>query len=313
MDMVAMLEILGYHSTSLARYWNVNVNVAGSAVAHLGSNEQKEAILPKLAEGKMFLSFGLSENQSGSDASSLKSFAVRDGDELVINGTKMWITGPMQANYVLTAVRTEKAQRKQEGISLVLIPPSTPGVTLRALDLLGGHMIPSCEVNMVDARVPASLLLGKGGEGWQHLVKMLAKERTSLAAIAVGGAQSAVDLAVGYAQERKQFDKSISSFQAISHMLVNMQTQVDAARLMAFRAARVLAAGMPCNQESAQAKVFATDVYQRVATDGLQIMGANGYSMEYAMQRHFRESKAFQIFGGTNQILRNVAGRELLT
>lgn len=314
LDMIGLLEVLGYHSASLARYWNINVNMVGGAIVRLATAEQKQKLLPSLAQGGTRFAFALSENGSGSDAASLKSAAVAEGGDFVVNGTKMWITGAMQADYILTAIRTDKsAAGKHDGISLLMIPRTTPGVTVTPIDLLGGHMIRTCEVNMVDARVSRDWLVGDLHKGWSQLLGVLAKERIALSAICVGAAQAAHDLAREYAKDRRQFGRAIASFQVITHKLVDMQTMIDCARLMTFRGARMLEAGLPCNVESAQAKFLASDAYQRVATEGLQIMGANGYSMEYPMQRHYREAKLFQIFGGTNEILRNVVGRELVS
>jgi alkylation response protein AidB-like acyl-CoA dehydrogenase len=217
----------------------------------------------------------------------------------------------MQAKYILTAVRTDKEATKHNGISLFLVPSDTPGLEIRPIDLLGGSAIRTCEVNYVGVRVPKRLVVGELHMGWKRLTAVLAKERVALSAMCVGAAQAAVDLARWYALDRKQFGQPVFDFQVVSHMLVDMQTQVDAARMMAYRAAKLLVDCQPCDAESSQAKYFASDVYVKVSTDGLQIMGANGYAMEYPMQRHYRESKLFQIFGGTNQILRNIVARSL--
>lgn len=311
LDMIGMLEVIGYHSSTLARYWNINVNMVGGAVVQLAPEAIKSDLLPKLAEGKTRFAFALSENGSGSDAASLKTTAVRDGDDFIVNGTKMWITGAVQANHILLACRTEKGEGKHEGISLLLVPNPTLGMAVRPIDLLGGHMVRSCEVNFTNARVPAKQLVGDLHRGWTQLMGVLAKERIALSAIVTGAAQAALDLAIEYSKERKQFGRSIASFQAISHRLAELQTQIDCARLLTYRGAALLASSQKCNVESAQAKFFAGDTYMKVALEGLQIMGANGYSMEYAMQRHFREAKVFQILGGTGEILRNIVAREL--
>lgn len=311
MDMTAFLEVAAYHSIALSRFWNANINMVGGAVARFASDEIKSEVLPALAAGHGWLAFALSENGSGSDAASLTTAAVADGDDFIIDGTKMWITGAMQAKYILTAVRTDKEAKKHNGISLFLVPTDTPGLDIRPIDLLGGSAVRTCEVNYVGVRVPKRLVVGELHMGWKRLTAVLAKERVALSAMCAGAAQAAVDLARWYALERRQFGQSVFDFQAISHMLVDMQTQVDAARMMAYRAAMLLVNGQPCDAESSQAKYFASDVYVKVATDGLQIMGANGYAMEYAMQRHYRESKLFQIFGGTNQVQRNIVARTL--
>ena len=311
MDMAAFLEVVGYHNLGLARFWNANVNMVGGAVSRFASEKIKSEVLPDLAAGKCWLAFALSENGSGSDAAALRTRADLADGEFMINGTKMWITGALQAKYILTAVRTDRAAKKHDGISLLLVPNGSPGLDVSPIDLLGGHAIRTCEVNYQDVRVNQDRMVGDLHVGWKRLLTVLAKERVALSAICVGAAQAACDQAREYAIERRQFDQSIYDFQAISHMLVDMQTQVDAARMMAYRAARLLVSGGPCEAEASQAKYFAADTYVRVATDGLQIMGANGYAMEYAMQRHYRESKLFQIFGGTNQVQRNIVARVL--
>jgi alkylation response protein AidB-like acyl-CoA dehydrogenase len=311
LEMVGMLEAMGYYSTGLARYWNINVNMVGGAIAHLGAPDLREKLLPSLSKGKTYFAFALSENGSGSDAASLRTAGRVDGDDIVIDGTKMWITGASTANYILTACRTSKMEQKQGGISLVLVPRPSQGLEVNPIDLLGGHMIRTCEVNYVDVKVPLSWLVGELHTGWMQLLSVLAKERIALAAICVGAMQAAFDMALSYTKDRKQFGKTIASFQISQHKLADMQTQIDAARLLVYRGARLLSAGKPCNVASSQAKFFAADTYMRVATECLQLMGANGYSMEFAMQRHFREAKLFQIFGGTNEIQRNIIGREL--
>jgi alkylation response protein AidB-like acyl-CoA dehydrogenase len=311
MDMASFLEMAAYYSIALSRFWNANVNMVGGAIARFASDEIKSDVLPKLAEGKCWFSFALSENASGSDAASLTTRGVEDGDDFVIDGTKMWITGAMQANYILTAVRTDRSAKKHDGISLFLVPKATQGIQVSPIDFLGGHAIRTCEVNYVEARVPKRYMVGELHVGWKRLTTVLSKERIALAAMCVGASQAAVDLARWYAKDRRQFGQPIIDFQAVSHMLVDMQTKVDAARMMAYRAAKLLDEGENCDVESSQAKYLASDTYVQVATDGVQIMGANGYSMEFSMQRHYRESKMFQIFGGTNQIQRNIVGRSL--
>jgi len=313
LDMVSLLEVIGYHSASLGRFWNINVNMVGGALALLGSDEIRQSMLPRLAEGKVFFAFGLSENGSGSDAASLRTSAIEQGDDFVINGTKMWISGAIQASYIMAACRTGKEEGKHDGISLILIPADDPGVTINPIDLLGGHMIRTCEINLVDVLVPKAMLVGELHRGWSRLLGVLSKERIALSAICIGAAQAVVNQALSYAKERHQFGKPISAFQAVNHKLVEMQTLVDASRLLMLRAARLLDKGLPCGRESSEAKFFAADAYMRIAMEGIQIMGANGYSMEYAMQRHFREAKMFQIFGGTNEIQRNIIARELLS
>ncbi len=311
LEMVGMLEAMSYYSSALARYWNINVNMVGGAICSIGSPELRQKLIPLLAEGKTFFAFALSENGSGSDAASLQTTGRVEGDNIVLNGTKMWITGANRANHILTACRTAKMENKQAGISLVLVPGDSAGLKVNPIDMLGGHLIRTCEVNLDNVKVPGSLLVGDLHKGWMQLLGVLAKERIALGAICVCAMQVAFDLALSYAKERKQFGKSIASFQINAHKLADMQTLIDASRLLVYRGARMLADGIPCNIESSQAKYFGADSYMRVATYGLQLMGANGYSMEYPMQRHYREAKLLQIFGGTNEIQRNIVSRDL--
>jgi alkylation response protein AidB-like acyl-CoA dehydrogenase len=311
MEMTALVEMLGYHSVALARYWNITCNMVGGAIAHFTSPDIQAEFLPEVAAGRMSLAFALSEAESGSDAASLRTVAEPDGDAFVITGEKMWITGALQARYILTACRTDRSARRHDGISLFLVPARASGLTIAPIDMLGGHAVRTCSVSLDRVRVPARLMVGELHKGWTQLMAVLAKERVALSAICVGAAQAACDEATSYARTRRQFGRPIGSFQAVAHKLVEIQTRVDAARLMTYRAARLLADGLPCARESSQAKVFASDAYVAAAIEGLQVLGANGYAAESAMQRHLREAKLFQIFGGTNEIQRNIAARTL--
>jgi alkylation response protein AidB-like acyl-CoA dehydrogenase len=303
--------MMAYHSVALARNWNMNVNMVGGAIAKFGAPELKEKLLPQLAEGKLRLAFALSENAAGSDAAALRVKGEVTNDSVTINGTKMWITGAHLADYILTACRTDPESKRHDGISLFLVPREAEGVTVSPIDMLGGHAIRTCEVNYIDVAVPLELMVGDLHSGWKQVMTVLSKERVSLACMCVGAAQAAVDLAIEYATQREQFGRRITAFQAISHRLVDMQTRTDAARMMAYRAAHLLASDLPCTREASQAKTFASDAYMQTAVDGVQVMGANGYASEYAMQRHFREAKLFQIFGGTNEIQRGIVAKEM--
>lgn len=311
LDMTSMLEVIASASITLARFWNINVNMVGGAIAALGAEHLKSDLLPKLAEGKVRFAFALSENNSGSDASALKTRAEVGEDEFIVNGTKMWITGAQQADYILTAVRTDPKATRHDGISLVLIPRDAEGVTVTPIPLLGGHAVRTCEVNFIDVKVARNLMVGDLHTGWKQLMPILAKERVALAAMCTGAGQAATDLAIEYCTQREQFGRRLSAFQAVSHRIVEMQNRTDVARLLTYHAAARLNAGQPCSREASQAKLMASDGYMQTALDGLQVMGANGYSMEYAMQRHFREAKVFQIFGGTSEIQKNIIGKEI--
>ena len=312
LDMTAFLEVAAYHSIALSRFWNANVNMVGGAVVALRERgDSSPRCCPALAQGQGWFAFALSENGSGSDAASLTTRGVADGDDFVIDGTKMWITGAQQAKYIMTAVRTDREAKKHNGISLLSgahrqpgprHPPDRPARRQRGAHLRS-QLRRRARAQAADGRRTAHGLEAadrrarQGARGLGRDVRRRGAGRGRPGALVRAGPQ--------------QFGQPIFDFQAVSHMLVDMQTQVDAARMMAYRAAKLLADGQPCDTESSQAKYFASDVYVKVATDGVQIMGANGYSMEYPMQRHYRESKLFQIFGGTNQVQRNIIARAL--
>ena len=311
MDMVIFLEAIAYYSTALARNWNITVSMVGGAINRFGTLEQKGEILPRVARGEMTLAFALSEAEAGSDAAAVQTTAILQDDHFLVNGSKMWITGALNSELIMTVVRTDPKSDKHQGLSLLLIPRDTPGLLIRPMNLLGGHALRTCELYFDDMKVPANRLLGELHKGWMNLLPTLTKERFALAAMCTGAAQAAVDDAVRYAKERVQFGRPIGKFQAIQHKLVDMQIKVDASRLLAYHAAYLKSQGLPADREASSAKIFASDAYMQVAVEGVQVLGGYGYSMEFDMQRHFRESKLFQIFGGTNEIQRLVVARQL--
>ncbi len=311
LDTIILLEAISYYTIALARVWNITVSMVGGTINQFGTVKQKSEILPEVAKGEITLAFALSEAEAGSDAAAISTTAILKGDHFVVNGSKMWITNALNASYLLTVVRTDPSADKHKGMSLLLIPKESEGIKIQPENLLGGHAIRTCAVYFDEVKVPANLLVGELHKGWINLLPTLKKERVALASMCTGAAQSVVDDAVQYAKERVQFGRPIGKFQAIQHKLADMQTKVDASRLLAYHAGHQLSQGKPADRESSSAKIFASDSYLQVAIEGLQILGGYGYSMEYDMQRHFRESKLFQIFGGTNEIQRSVVARQL--
>ena len=311
LDMLILLEALSYYSIAIARVLSITVGLVGGTINRFGTIEQKAEILPKVAKGEITLAFALSEAEAGSDAAAVSTTAILKEDHFVVNGSKMWITNALNASYLLTVVRTDPSADKHRGMSLLLIPKESEGIKIQPENLLGGHALRTCAVYFDDVNVPANLLVGELHNGWINLLPSLAKERAALAAMCTGAAQSAVDDAVQYAKARVQFGRPIGKFQAIQHKLADMQTKVDASRLLTYQAGHLLSQGKPADRESSSAKIFASDSYLHVAVEGLQILGGYGYSMEYDMQRHFRESKLFQIFGGTNEIQRSIVARQM--
>jgi alkylation response protein AidB-like acyl-CoA dehydrogenase len=226
----------------------------------------------------------------------------------VINGQKVWATGAgAQDNVLNVYVKTDTAVHYRKGMSLFLVPNDTPGLKLRKLDMLGRRCVGTYEIFFDDVRVPATQLIGGENNGWDCVLSGLQIERLTAAAGYVGAGQAVVDLALQYAKDRRQFGRPIGTFQAIAHMLADMQTEIEVARTMIWRAAWMVANEAPdALKIISMAKLFASEAYVKAANAGMQIFGGNGYNMEFDMQRHFRDSRSTTIAAGTSQIQRNV-------
>lgn len=281
-------------------------------IVHQGSREQQEQFLVPFMEGKSRFSISISEPQAGSDAANTKTRATLENGQWVIRGQKLWCSGAAADNVVIAMlVRTGEGKSKHEGLSVLLIPNNTPGVTIRRLPTLARRATGTTEIFLDEARVPESAVLGKPGQGWSIITEHLELERIAVAAAYVGNAQTAVDDALRYAHERIQFDRAIYEFQVLRHMLADMQTQVDAARLLVYRAASLAAASTPCSREVAMAKLFASETLQTVSRQGMQILGGHGMLPEADMERYFREGMQSTIGGGTSQIQRTIIAKSM--
>jgi len=282
----------------------------GLNIARKGTEEQKRYWIPRLLSGEIKLSVSISEPDAGSDMGGMRTTARRDGDHWVINGQKLWSTSAgARGNAINLYAKTDTQAHYRQGISLFLVDNDTPGVTLRKLDMLGLRCAGSYEVFFDDVRVPADRLIGGENKGWSCILGSLQYERLAATAGYCGSAQTVVDLALQHAKEREQFGRPIGTFQAIGHMLADMQTDVDAARALLWRAAWALSKGRDALREISVAKLFGSETYVKVANLGMQIFGAYGYSMEYDIQRHFRNARSATIGIGTSQMQRNtIAG-----
>jgi alkylation response protein AidB-like acyl-CoA dehydrogenase len=279
----------------------------GLNILRKGTEAQKQHWLPKLFAGDVRMAIAISEPEAGSDIGAMRTFAVRDGDEYVVNGQKLWATGAGAKNTVMNVyLKTDREKNYREGMSLLLIDNDTPGVQLRKLDMLGRRCTGTYEVFFNDVRVPADRLVGGENKGWDCVLSGLQIERVCSAAGSVGGAAAAFDLALAYAKERVQFGRPIGTNQSIAHTLADLQTEIDAARTLMWRAAWMVSEGQDALREITMAKLFASEVYVKVANAGMQIFGGYGYSMEYDMQRHFRDSRSSTIAAGTSEMQRNV-------
>ncbi len=279
----------------------------GLNILRQASEEQKRHWLPKLLAGEVRMAISISEPEAGSDVGAMRTTARPDGNQWVINGQKLWSSGAGARNTVINVyVKTDPKAHYRQGMSLFLVDNDTPGVNLRKLDMLGRRCTGTYEIFFNDARVPADRLIGGENKGWDCLMSGLQVERVCSAAGNCGAAQAVVDLALGYAKERKQFGRPIGSFQAIAHMLADMQTEVEAARSLMWRAAWMVSSGQDALREISMAKLLSSETYAKVANLGMQILGGYGYTMEFDMQRHFRDSRASTIAAGTSQIQRNL-------
>ena len=278
-----------------------------------GTEEQKKTYLPRLAAGEILAAFALTEPDAGSDAAAVKTKAVPDGDSYVINGTKQWITNGGEA-FIYTVIALTDPSRGPRGASAVLVEKGTPGFEFgKKEDKMGIRASATRELIFTDCKVPKSNLLGREGAGFLVAMKTFDQSRPGVASQAVGIAAGALDKAVAYSQERKQFGKPISSFQGIQFMLADMATQVEAARALTYQAARTIDAGARnVAKISSMAKVFASDVAMKVTTDAVQVFGGYGYMKEYPVEKMMRDAKITQIYEGTNQIQREVIALQLI-
>lgn len=307
-----LIEEVAAVSGSLAVILDVHTSVGTEPIIDFGTQEQKQRYLPSLARGEIVGAFCLTEPEAGSDAASLKASAVRRGDQYILNGTKTFITNMGVAGLYIVMARTGD-QPGARGISAFLVEAGTPGLSCGApMHKMGLHGSPTGEVILEDVCVPAGNRLGEEGQGFKIAMKALDSGRIGISAQAVGLARGALDLAVAYAQERRQFGQPIGQFEGLQFMVADMATAVDAARLMTWEAAAACDQGRPFTQLASMAKLFATDTAMWVTTDAVQIFGGYGYIKEFPVERFMRDAKATQIYEGTNQIQRIVIARELL-
>ena len=279
-------------------------------LATFGTDEQRTRWLPDMLGGELLGAYCLSEPQSGSDAAALVTRAVRDGADYLVDGTKAWITHGGEADFYTLMCRT--SDDGPRGISCLLVDGDTPGVSAAPPEhKMGFTGSTTAQVRFDGARVAADRLMGAEGQGFKIALSALDGGRLGIAACAVGLAQGALDSAVSWAQERRQFGKALMEFQGLAFMLADMATGVEAGRALYLEAARRRDRGEPFGKQAAMAKLFCTDMAMRVTTDAVQVLGGYGYVSDYPVERYLREAKALQIVEGTNQVQRMVISRHL--
>ena len=282
---------------------------------HFGTEEQRQRFLPVIARGGVVTAIAISEPQAGSDVSAMTTRAVQDGDSYVINGRKQWCSYGVEADYIVLMARTS-GETGAEGISaFILEPRKMKGVTFgRHERKMGFRGAPNTPIFLDNVRVPAENLVGEEGKGFRASMRALDLNRPTIGAQSVGLAQGALDAAVAYAKERKQFKRTIAEFQGVQFMLADMVMQIEAARALVYECARAGDAGdwKRLNVLASMAKCFASDMAMKVTTDAVQVFGGYGYTQDYPVERMMRDAKLTQIFEGTNQIQRMVIARDLL-
>ena len=286
---------------------------AGYPIVSHGTDAQKRRYLPRLAAGEITAALSISEPGAGSDAASMTTTAVRKGDRYLLNGSKMWVTNGSHAG-VVTLFATVDRTRGHKGVTAFLVEPTFPGFALGKLERkMGIRGSPTVAIHLTDCEVPVDNRLGEEGEGFRVALGALDRSRPAVGVQAVGIGQAALDAAVGYAKERRQFDRPIAEFQGIQFMLADMAMQVHASRLLVHHAAALVDRGVTGTAlESSMAKCFAADAAMRVTTDAVQVFGGYGYTREFPVERFMRDAKITQIYEGTNQIQRVVIARDLL-
>jgi alkylation response protein AidB-like acyl-CoA dehydrogenase len=284
--------------------------LASYALAAYGSKEQQVEHLPAMLGGGLLGAYCLSEPSSGSDAASLRTKAVREGDDWVITGTKAWITHGGIADFYTVMART--GEEGPRGITAFLVPGDARGVSAAAPEKkMGMKGSPTAQVHFDGVRVGDDRRIGEEGQGFAIALSALDSGRLGIAACAIGVAQAALDEAVAYATERRQFGKPIADFQGLRFMLADMATQIEAGRALYLAAARLRDAGRPFAKQAAMAKLHCTDIAMKVTTDAVQVLGGYGYTADFPVERFMREAKVLQIVEGTNQIQRMVIARHL--
>lgn len=309
--MALAVEEIAAADGAISTIMSVHNTPTATAVLYYGADEQKEKFLKPLAAGEMIGAFALTEPGAGSDASALKTRAVRDGDHYVINGAKQFISNGKNGDVTLLFAVTDPDAGKK-GVSAFLVPRDTEGyIVAKVEDKMGQRCSDTCHLVFEDMKVPASFRLGEEGEGYKIALANLEGGRIGIAAQALGLARAAYEEALRYAGERETFGQAIINHQAVGFRLADMATQIEAARLLIYNAARLRDEGMPCRKEACMAKLYASEMAERVISDAIQVHGGYGYLSDYPVERIYRDARACTIYEGTSDVQRLVIAREL--
>jgi alkylation response protein AidB-like acyl-CoA dehydrogenase len=312
MGVSLVAEEIAWACAATATNWGATP-LGGYPILLAGTEEQKRRYLPRLATGELLAAYSLSEPGAGSDAASLQTMAVRKGDRYILNGTKLWCSNGSNAG-VITLFATVDRSKGAKGITAFLVEPTFPGFAVGKKEKkMGIRASPTVALHLQDCEVPLENRLGAEGEGFKIAMRTLDFTRPMTGATAVGVAQAALDAAIGYAKERRQFNQPIAAFQGIQFMLADMAMRAHGARLMVHHVASLVDRRAPATiLEASMAKCFAADAAMSVATDAVQIFGGVGYTREFPVERFMRDAKIMQIYEGTNQIQRMIIAEQLL-
>ena len=309
---VIAIEEIAAVELATSTIMSVNNSLVCQVLLDNGNVEQKNEFLKPLATGNKLGAYSLSEPQSGSDASNMRTYAEKDGNDYIINGTKNWVTSGQNSDIVIFFCLTNK-DAGAKGVSAFIIEKGAPGLSIgKKEDKLGIRASDTCEIYFENCRIPAKNRIGDEGQGFSIAMEALGGGRIGIAAQALGLARSALEKSVTYAKERQQFGKSISQFGAIQNKIADIATNVDGSRLLVWQAAHLKDQGKEYIKESSMAKLFASSTAMKAATDCVQIHGGYGYMQEYGVERLMRDAKITEIYEGTSEIQRLVIGRTLL-
>ena len=307
-----VVEELSRASASVSAILRVSLSLAIHPIVIFGTEQQKRRILPPHASGDMLCCFALTEAGAGSDPAAIATTARRQGDDYVLNGSKTFISLGPEADVAVVMATVDRSLRHR-GITAFIVDKDTPGFSVGKHERkLGMHGVSSVELIFQDCVVPGENRLGEEGQGLKIALEALNASRTTVGAEAVGISQAAFDASLNYAKERKQFGQPIASFQAIQWMLADMATQIEAARLLTYRAAYLEDNGLPFAKEAAMAKLFASEVSRMVTNNALQIHGGYGYTRDYPVERHLRDARLTELYEGTSEMMRMTIARNLI-
>lgn len=302
-------EAIAKYSLDTAACIMTSMFTATNISSH-GTPEQKQKYLPPFLRGEATFSISISEPGSGSDAAAARTKAVLDGDEWVLNGSKTFCSGAHLPNTTI-CLMARTGEERYAGLSLFLLPNTTKGLTITKLNTIVRRSLGTTQLYLDDARIPKGNIIGEVGKGWKYIGEHLEHERLSLAASYVGNARTALEDTMRYTKERKQFGRSLSSFQVLKHRMAENECEVEAARLLTYAAATKMARGEKAVKEVSMAKVFAADALFKTAFNGMQALGGYAQLPEMDMERYFREAKHAMVGGGTNEIQRSIIAKEM--